>query len=64
MTMKLLDAMTLATRYGYTVTYEADWPGWVITTPTRPRHPSQQLGAYRDERTAWVDAAALASEHT
>lgn len=62
--MTLLEAITLATGKGYKVTHEADWPGWVITTPDRPRHPSQQLGAYPQERSAWMDAAALAMQHT
>ncbi|WP_316235082.1 MULTISPECIES: hypothetical protein [unclassified Bradyrhizobium] len=57
------DAFILASGKGYKVAYDPSWPGYVITTPARPRHPSQQLGAYRDERSAWMDAAALAQEH-
>lgn len=58
------DAFILASGAGYRVDYDPSWPGYVITTPDRPRHPSQQLGAYTQERSAWMDAAALAMQHT
>lgn len=56
------DAFVLASGKGYRVAYDETWPGFVITTPARPRRPSQQLGAYPHERSAWMDAAALALE--
>ena len=34
--------------------------GYVIITPARPRHPSQELGAYKTEQQAWRGAARLA----
>jgi hypothetical protein len=50
-----------AARQGYAVEYRDDWAGWIIITPAAPRRASQELGAFKDERGAWRDAARLAA---
>lgn len=59
--MTLLECMTLATREGFKVSHDPEEGGFWITTPKRPRRPSQYLGAYKTERDAWVGAAHLAT---
>ncbi|WP_316172954.1 hypothetical protein [Bradyrhizobium sp. SZCCHNRI2049] len=56
------EAFIFASGAGYRVDFDPEWEGYVITTPDRPRHPSQQLGSYKQERSAWLDAACLALE--
>jgi hypothetical protein len=58
-TMTLLECITSATREGYRAHY-VEGEGWYITTPKAHRRPSQELGPYTRERTAWFDAALLA----
>lgn len=58
--MKLMDCINVASRSGYKVTYDDSYPGWIITTPKRPRVASQELGAYPTETRAWFGAARLA----
>ena len=59
--MTLHEVISLASRQGYRVAYSEEEGGWLLTTPKAPRKPPQELGLYRDERTAWMDAALLAS---
>ena len=59
--MTLHEIISQATRAGYRVAFCSEPGGWLLTTPKAPRRPSLELGLYRDERTAWMDAALLAS---
>jgi hypothetical protein len=60
--MTLHDLISAATRSGYKVTPSDDVEGWSVHTPRAPRRPAQELGAFKDERTAWAAAALLASQ--
>lgn len=62
MTPKWLDLINAASGQGYRVTYSEDAEGWIITTPKRPRRPSQELGTYKSEDAAWRCAAFLAHQ--
>ena len=59
--MTMHEVISMATREGYRVAYCPDAGGWWLTTPKAPRKPPQELGLYPNERTAWMDAALLAS---
>jgi hypothetical protein len=56
------EIISQATRAGFIVYHDEKIGGWWIRTPKRPRRPSQELGTFKDERTAWMDAALLASQ--
>ena len=52
-----------AQRAGYTTRKDEDGLWWVVT-PARPRRPSEELGAYVNERAAWHGAALLAYQES
>jgi hypothetical protein len=56
--MTLLECITQASGKGFKVSH-SEGEGFYITTPKAPYRPSQELGPYQTERTAWVDAALL-----
>lgn len=62
--MVLAEAITTATRAGFKVHHsdDAETRGWWITTPKRPRRPSEEQGTFKDETRAWMAAASLALE--
>lgn len=62
--MTMHEVISLATSKGYRVAYREEEGGWIVTTPKAPRRPPQELGTYKDERTAWMDAALLATSNT
>lgn len=52
-----------AQRAGFTVTRDDDAGDWWVTTPARPRRPSETLGSYKTSERAWMAAAMLAQEN-
>lgn len=58
--MTLHDAISQATRLGYRVSHDPEYNGFVITTPKRPRRPSETLASWRTEERAWRAAALMA----
>ena len=55
--MTLLDAITEASKAGYRIHQDED--GWWVTTPKRPRRPSEVLGSHHDEARAWFAACSM-----
>jgi hypothetical protein len=62
-TYSLQEAINTASREGFKVRYSDDPEtlGWWVTTPKRPRHPSEEHGAFKDETRAWMAAALMAN---
>jgi hypothetical protein len=58
--MTLQDAINTATRAGFKVHH--DEGHWWVTTPKRPRRPSEVQGTFKDETRAWFAAASLAMD--
>jgi hypothetical protein len=56
-----LELINEASAKGYRVSFSDEHEGWIITTPKRPRRPSEELGSYKDESAAWRGAALINS---
>lgn len=62
--MKLGEAINAATREGFKVWHstEEETRGWWVTSPKRPRRPSEDHGTFKTEERAWFAAASMAGE--
>ena len=58
--LTMSEVIALATSAGYQVLQDPETGEWSVLTPKTHRRPSQALGAYRHQQSAWRDAAMLA----